>query len=138
MADPKPPVRARLTWQHDLVFDAESGQARATIDSDGVEGLSPMQAVAFGFAGCMSVDLAHILARGRHALRALTVSVEGHRASTEPARYTRFDLHYVVKGDIPRDAIERAIQLSRDKYCSVWHSLRQDIELNVTYEVAAA
>lgn len=138
MADSKPPVRAELTWQHDLVFDARSGQTQATIDSDGAEGISPMQAVAFGFAGCMSVDLVHILTRGRHPLRGLRVSMEGHRAAGQPARYTRIDLHYVVTGDIPRDAIERAIQLSREKYCSVWHSLRQDIELNVTYEAVAA
>lgn len=137
MADQKPPVRAELTWQHDLVFDASSGHARVTIDSDGVQGVSPMQAVAFGVAGCMSVDLVHILTRGRHPLKGLTAVLEGQRASSQPARYTRIDLHYVVTGDVPRDAIERAIQLSRDKYCSVWHSLRQDIELHVTFEVVA-
>ena len=94
-----------------------------------------MQAVALGLAGCMAADLVHILTRGRHPLKGLAVTLDGHRASSQPARFTRVGLHCDVTGEIPREAVERAIQLSRDKYCSVWHSLRQDIELDVTFEV---
>ncbi|MES1211306.1 MAG: hypothetical protein ABUL63_03120 [Acidobacteriota bacterium] len=45
-------------------------------------------------------------------------------------------LHFVVRGEVPPDKVERALQLSRDKYCSVWQSLRQDIELEATFEIA--
>jgi putative redox protein len=135
MTETKPPIRALLAWQHELVFSAESGEARVTIDGDGAAGLSPMQSVALGLAGCMAADLVHILTRGRHPMKGLAAKLDGHRASSQPARFTRMDMHYVVTGDVPREAIERAIQLSRDKYCSVWHSLRQDIALDVTFEV---
>ena len=49
-----------------------------------------------------------------------------------------FTLHFVLTGSVPTHAVERAIQLSRDKYCSVWHSLRQDIDLVTSFEVAPA
>jgi putative redox protein len=138
MADPKPPIRTQLTWRHDLVFSAEAGTARLALDGDGAAGLSPMQAVALGLAGCMAADLVHILTRGRHPLKGLSARLDGHRAEGQPARFTRMALHYVVSGGVPLEAIERAIQLSRDKYCSVWHSLRQDIQLDVTFEVTSA
>ena len=59
----------------------------------------------------------------------------GSRAPEEPRRFTSITLHYTITGEVPEAMIERAIQLSREKYCSVWHSMRQDIELTVTYKV---
>ncbi len=55
---------------------------------------------------------------------------------TEPRRFTRVELRYTITGNIPPEPIERAIQLSREKYCSVWHSMRQDIELDVSFSVS--
>lgn len=89
-------------------------------------------------AGCMAIDVADIVIKGRHPLRALEAKISGERAQDPPRRFTRFTLHFVVTGDVPAHAVERAIQLSRDKYCSVWHSLRQDIDLNTSFEVAPA
>jgi putative redox protein len=86
-------------------------------------------------AGCMSVDLAHILTRGRHKFTAIRSRLVGQRAPEEPHRFTSVTLHFTVDGPVPVEAIERAIQLSRDKYCSVWHSMRSDIELQVTFEL---
>ena len=83
----------------------------------------------------MSVDLAHILARGRHKFTALRSRLVGQRAPDEPHRFTSVNLHFTVEGPVPLEAIERAIQLSRDKYCSVWHSMRTDIDLQVTFEL---
>ena len=88
-------------------------------------------------AGCMAIDLADIVIKGRHPLRALEARITGERAADPPRRFTHFTLHFRVTGDVPAHAIERAIQLSRDKYCSVWHSLREDVRLDTTYEVHA-
>jgi putative redox protein len=85
----------------------------------------------------MAIDLADIVIKGRHQLIAFETRLVGERAPDPPRRFTRFTLHFVLTGSVPVQAIERAIQLSRDKYCSVWHSLRQDIQLDTTFEVNA-
>lgn len=130
-------MRATLVWQRDLIFAAESGEARLTVDSDGLAGPSPMQALAFSLAGCMGMDVVHILRKGRHDLRGLRVTLLGERAQTEPRRFTGITLQFTAGGDVPLEALERAVRLSREKYCSVWHSLREDIQLTVTSGVSA-
>jgi putative redox protein len=139
MADPAaepPTTTVELVWEHDLVFGGRSGDARMTLDSDGAAGPSPMQALAFGFAACMAMDVVHVLKKGRHDLRGLRADLVGTRVPDHPRRFVRFELRFTVTGAVPGEAIERAIQLSRDKYCSVWHSLRQDIELGATFLVS--
>ena len=131
----QPPISATLTWQGDLRFRASVGTNDIILDSESTAGPSPPQAVAIALAGCMAIDIADIVTRGRHALAALDARIVGERASDPPRRFTRFTLHFTVRGDVPAHAVERAIQLSRDKYCSVWHSLRQDVPLETTFEV---
>jgi putative redox protein len=130
---PKPPTVADLRWQHDLVFEATSGTQTITVDGDSREGPSPVQILAFSLAGCMAADLAHMLTKGRHRFRALQGHVVGDRSQENPHRFVRLTLHFVVEGDVPGDAVDRAIALSHEKYCSVWHSMRQDIEFHVTW-----
>lgn len=138
MAEPstqKPPTVVELIWEHDLVFGGKSGDVVMTLDSGSDAGPSPMQALAFGLAGCMAMDVVHVLKKGRHDLRGMRADLTGQRANEEPRRFTAIALHYTVTGDIPAEAVERAITLSREKYCSVWHSMRQDIALTVTFKV---
>lgn len=131
----RPAILSTLTWQGDLRFRAVTGPHAIIFDSESQAGPSPPQAVAMALGGCMAIDLADIVIKGRHALRGLEARVVGERAPDPPRRFTRFTLHFVVSGEVPAHAIERAIQLSRDKYCSVWHSLRTDITLETTFEV---
>jgi putative redox protein len=131
----KPPIEATLVWQDELKFTGTSGQAAFTLDSKGVAGPSPMQSLLASLAGCMAIDVVMILQKGRHPLKALETKLVGQRADEEPRRYTAITLHFVITGDVPAAAIERAIELSHDKYCSVWHSMRQDIDLRSTFEV---
>ena len=133
---PKPPTVLELVWEHDLVFGGRSGDIAMTLDSASVSGPSPMQALGFAVAGCMAMDLVHILKKGRHDLRGLRVDLKGERTQTEPRRFTRIELRYTITGHVPPEPIERAIQLSREKYCSVWHSMRQDIALDVSFSVS--
>jgi len=131
----KPPTIVDLVWAGRLEFAANLSRTAMVIDSGGSSGPSPCELLGAALAGCMSVDLAHILARGRHKVTALRSRLVGQRAPDEPHRFTSVTLHFIVEGPVPAEAIERAIQLSRDKYCSVWHSMRNDIDLQVTFEL---
>jgi putative redox protein len=134
---PKPPTVVDISWIGELRFSATSGQASITIDSAGVAGPSPVQALAVALAGCMTTDVAHILTRGRQPLRALRSHLVAERAPDDPHRFVSVMMRITIEGDVPRNAVERAIALSRDKYCSVWHSMRQDIDFRVTFDIAA-
>ena len=107
------------------------------LDSAGLAGPSPVQALAFALAGCMAMDVVHVLTKGRCAMRGLRLDLTGQRAPTDPHRFTEISLHFTITGDVQTSRIDRAIKLSREKYCSVWHSMRQDIPLTVTYTVSS-
>ncbi len=94
-----------------------------------------MQTLAMSLAGCMGIDIVHILTKGRHHVTGVSLDVEGDRAETEPRRFVRIHLHCRIAGQVSPDVVERALTLSREKYCSVWHSLRSDIDLSTTYEI---
>lgn len=132
-----PPTIVDLTWTGALTFAGTSGGTSMTLDSAGVTGPSPVQALGFAVAGCMTVDVAHILGRGRHRFRGLRCHLVADRSQDEPHRLVRLMLHVTVEGDVPLEAVDRAAALSHDKYCSVWHSMRQDIEFRISTAVQA-
>jgi putative redox protein len=134
----KPPITATLTWLGDLKFRASTPRTSIILDSDSTDGPSPPEAVAMALAGCMAIDVADIVLKGRHPLKSLEAKISGERREDPPRSFVRFTLTFVVGGDVPAHAIQRAIDLSRDKYCSVWHSLRQDIQFETSFEVAPA
>lgn len=134
----KAPTVVQLVWERDLLFGGRSGAASITLDSAGVAGPSPVQALAFALAGCMGMDVVHILQRGRHHLRGLGITLSAERAQEDPHRVVAVDMRFEVTGDIPDAQVQRAIDLSHDKYCSVWHSMRQDISLKTSFSVTAA
>jgi putative redox protein len=131
----KPPVVAELIWSGQLRFGATSGANAIVVDGDGDAGPSPMALAALGVAGCMAVDVVSILQKGRHPLTGLRASFSGERAPEPPRHYTKIDLRFHVVGAVPAEAVERAIALSRDKYCSVWHTFRHDIEFTTTFDI---
>jgi putative redox protein len=124
-----------LVWRGGLKFAHGPTGPPVDLDSSEPNVLSPMQALGYALMGCMAMDVAHVLQKGRHDLQALTVTLDGTRAQEPPRRYTAIHLHFDVRGEVPHSAVERAIELSRSTYCSVWHSLRQDIELKTSYVI---
>lgn len=131
----KAPTTLELIWEHDLVMQGRSEDATIVLDSAGKAGPSPVQALAFALAGCMGMDVIHILRKGRLDLRGLKVALTAERAQDDPHRITAVAIEITVTGDVPRDQIQRAIDLSHGKYCSVWHSMRQDIPFSATFMV---
>jgi len=128
-------VAAALTWQGDLRFEATSRSNTLILDGDSVAGASPVQALAFSIAGCMAMDVVDIVRKGRHPVRAMEAHFSGDRAEQHPHRFIAIRLKFVLHGDVPGEAVERAIALSREKYCSVSTALRQDISFVTSYEV---
>ena len=132
---PKPPVLAELTWTESLQFNVSSARITTVVDGDSNAGASPVQMLVIALAGCMSADVVDIVLKGRHRLTGFQASIVAQRAPEPPTRVVSAELKFDIRGDVPVAAVERAIALSRDKYCSVWHSLRQDITLTTTYVV---
>ncbi|MGE5358947.1 MAG: OsmC family protein [Bacteroidales bacterium] len=131
----KPPLNVTLTWDHALEFTGQSGNHEVGLDGSSYTAPSPMAMLALSLAGCMAIDLVHILTRGRHPVTALTTTFTGERATEEPHRFVKIDLAFTIATSASVEQVDRALALSRNKYCSVWNSLRQDIEFNVTYEL---
>ena len=127
----KPQTIVDLTWLGGLTFAATSGDATITLDSAGAAGPSPVQTLGIALAGCM----AHILTRSRHVFHALTAHLVADRAADDPRRIVRVAIRFAVEGNVPHEAVERAIALSRETYCSVWHSMRQDIAFETSAQV---
>ena len=92
-----------------------------------------MSALAAALGGCMCMDLAHILTRGRHPFRDIRARLEAERSTDDPHRIVVVRLRFTLAADVPSETVERALALSREKYCSVWQSLRQDIDFQVTF-----
>ena len=126
-----------LAWEGDLRLSGTTSQGTSILmDSAGKAGPSPIQALAFALAGCMAMDVVHILTKGRSVIDSMRVHLSGRRADDHPLRFVAIETRFMVRGDMTADKVERAIALSREKYCSVWHSMRADIEFTTTFEVS--
>lgn len=130
----------RLEWTGEgLSFTGGvPGGPTVAVDSDGVTGPSPMESLLLSVAGCMGIDVVMILEKGRVPLDSLSVEVDGDRAPEAPRRYTAIRMTYHISGPAVehRDKVQRAVDLSRDRYCSVLHSLADDIDLDIRVELA--
>jgi putative redox protein len=131
-------VSVDLEWEGELRFRGRSAGVELVLDSDGRAGPSPVQALVMALAGCMAIDVVHILRKGRLDVKGVGAALAAERAPADPRRLVRVRLHFRVTGDVHRDKVERAIALSRETYCSVWHSLRPDTDFVTSFEVAAA
>lgn len=126
-----PDVAVSLRWTGEgLAFrGGREGGPQILLDGDGKAGPSPMQALLAALASCMGADVVDMLRKMRVPLGGLTVRVEGDRASEAPRRYTAVRVHFEATG-LPEEARERlahAVVLSKEKYCSVLHTLRKDV-----------
>jgi len=137
MASPRPPVTVELEWEGGLRFRGRAGDRELRLDGDSVSAVSPVEALVLALGGCMASDLMHILVKGRVDVKGVVARLTGERAPEDPRRLVRVDLRFAVRGLVPADKVERAIALSREKYCSVWHSLRPDIAFTTSFEISA-
>ncbi len=129
-----------LRWRGDgLVFlGGAPGGPEIVLDSDGKAGPSPTQVLLLSLAGCMGVDLRMILDKSQVPLESLDVQIEADRVGESPRRFHSIRLTYRMRGpgEDDRPKVDRAVALSKEKYCSVLHTLRPDMELDIRVELA--
>ncbi len=98
----------------------------------------PMELLLAGMGGCTSYDVVLILKRGRQAVKGCTVQIKAERAETEPKVFTKINMHFIVTGDnLVPSAVERAIALSHEKYCSASIMLGKTAEISTSFEITA-
>ena len=119
---------------HVLVMD---GMPDAAKPENGGQNLAPrpMETVLAGTGGCTAYDVVLILKRGRHDVRGCSVKLTSERAPTDPKVFTSIHMHFTVTGDIPATAVERAIAMSHEKYCSATIMLGKTADITTSFEV---
>lgn len=107
------------------------------MDGDGAEGPSPMTTLLLSLAGCMAADLVLIGGKMRLPLDGIEVLVDGDRRPEPPRRYTAIRMRFIVTGVAPEQEakVRHAIDLSRETYCSVMHSLQPDTAISIELEL---
>jgi putative redox protein len=122
---------------HVLVMDGAADSAKP---ENGGQNLAPrpMETVLAGTGGCTAYDVVLILKRGRHDVRGCSVKLTSERAPVDPKVFTKIHMHFTVSGNIPEAAVERAIALSHDKYCSASIMLGKTAEITTSFEVLPA
>jgi putative redox protein len=134
---PGTPKHVVAVWREGTAFDvtADSGHAILT-DGAARAGLSPMELLLAGLAGCTGADVVDILRKKRQDVSGVEVRVEGVRAEDHPRVYTHVDVLFVVTGrNVQPEAVRRAIELSREKYCSATAMFRASAVVDCRYEI---
>jgi putative redox protein len=131
---------ATAIWQGGLAFEAAAEGPAVLMDSpmapDGPKGPSPMQLLLISLAGCTGMDVINILQKKRQDVTWFEVSVVGQRAYEHPRYYTGIEIEFVVRGrGVDPRALERAIELSQDKYCSVSAGLKPKAAIVTRFRV---
>lgn len=134
MADAK---TALISWRGGLLFEgAANSGIPVKMDGQAKEGVSPMEMVVLGLAGCTGADVIDILRKKRQDVTALEIRVTGQRADEHPRHYTAMEVRYSVTGrNIDPAAVARAIELSETKYCSVAATLRGTVSITSAYDI---
>ncbi len=134
-------MNAQVIWKHGMSFDgtADSGfnvalGALPDVGGDN-DGFRPMELIAIGLAGCTAMDVISILMKKKQVVKAFEVKVHADRAGEHPKVFTHLVIEYIVQGeDISREAVERAVQLSAEKYCPAQAMFKKisPMELKIT------
>jgi putative redox protein len=137
MADQVPSTTVSVSWDSALEFTCQAGKHEIGIDGTTYTAPSPMQLLGAAVAGCMAIDLVHIIQKTRRKLTALEARFTGERGAENPKCFRKMSLDFALTTDASPEQVERALQLSRDTYCSVWNTIKPDIELSVSYTIQA-
>ncbi|MBE7526669.1 MAG: OsmC family protein [Nitrosomonas sp.] len=137
-------MKANITWQEGVSFLGQTGSGHSVL-MDGApeaggknQGPRPMEMMLLGLGGCTAFDVVHILRKGRLAITGCQVEMDAQRATEDPKVFTHIHLHFIVTGkDLDPRQVERAIQLSAEKYCSASMMLKATVNITHDYEIIA-
>lgn len=139
-------MECKVKWAGEGVsFSAETGSGH-TLAMDGAPeaggknlGPRPMELLLAGTGGCTAFDVVLILKKGRHDVRGCEVTLSATRAEADPKVFTRIHFHFTIRGlALKREVVARAIELSKDKYCSASIMLAQTAEITYDFEIVDA
>lgn len=135
-------MQARIKWVQDVTFVGESGSGHAVVMDGAPEvggrnlGPRPMEMLLLGLGGCSAFDVVLILKRGRVPVSDCVVEISAQRADTDPKVFTHIKLHYIVTGkQLDRNKVERAVQLSAEKYCSASAIMEKTAQIETSIEI---
>jgi len=138
-------MKARVKWVDGVMFVGESPSGHAVVMDGSAEaggrnlGVRPMEMLLLGMGGCSSFDVIGILKKGRAKVTDCAVELKAERAGEVPKVFTRIHAHYIVSGHrLKAAAVERAIKLSMEKYCSASIMLGRTAEVTHDYEIVEA
>lgn len=135
-------MECKVSWSDGMSFIAETGSGHL-VAMDGAPEAGgrnlaprPMEMVLAGTGGCTSFDVVMILKRGRQDITGCDVQIKAERADSDPKVFTKIHMHFVVTGrNLKPDAVERAIKLSAEKYCSASIMLGKTAEITHDWEI---
>jgi len=135
-------MQATVKWIDGVMFVGESGSGHAVVmdgpaDHGGRNmGIRPMEMILLGVGGCSSFDVVHILKKGRHDITDCVTQVTAERVDAVPSVFSKIHLHFVVSGrNLAASAVERAVNLSAEKYCSATIMLSKTVEITHDFEI---
>ena len=135
-------MKARVKWVEGMSFLGESGSGHTFLMDGAPEaggrnlGVRPMEAVLMGAGGCTAFDVVLILKRSRADVSDCVVELEAERAETDPKVFTRIHLHFIVTGrNLKPELVERALNLSAEKYCSASIMLGKTAQITHDFEI---
>ncbi len=138
-------MKARIKWIENVTFVAESGSGHALVMDGAPEGGGrnlgprPMEVVLMGTGGCTAYDVMHILRKSRAPVTDCILEIESERAPDDPKVFTKIHFHFIVTGRGLKPAqVERAVQLSAEKYCSASIMLGKTAAITHDFEVREA
>jgi len=132
-----PDVKMRLDWTKELIFEARTSTGYVIEFDAKVEwGCMPTEGLLASVAGCLAIDVVSFVGKMKAEISSYKMDITAKRNPTPPQYFTDINLHITIKGkNIDNRKMDRAISLSKDKYCSVYHSLRPDLNHTVTYDI---
>ncbi len=127
--------KATLTWDKDLIFVGRTQRGyEVEYDAHQQWGCSPTETLLLSVAGCMGIDMVSFLQKMKVEIKTYKMDIVGERNPTPPQYYTSMEMIISVTGTgLTAKKLERAIALSHEKYCSVYHTLRKDMKMKVDY-----
>jgi len=135
-------MKARIKWIDGVSFEATSGSGHRLILDGAPEhggqnaGMRPMEAVLIGVGACSGFDVVSILKKARQQVSDCVVELEAERAESPPKVFTRIRMRFVVSGtDLKPSAVQRAVDLSAEKYCSATAMLRPTVDIRHEVEI---
>lgn len=135
-------MKARIKWVENTLFLGESGSGHTVVMDGPPEnggndlGVRPMEMLLLGMGGCASFDVVTILKKGRHDISDCIAEVSAERVDTVPKVFSHIHIHFIVSGQNLKDsAVQRAVQLSAEKYCSASIMLGKAAQVTHDYEV---